>query len=79
MDLKIGEHIMPGQLTSKSDFQDALLVAMKREEASYSFYSAMANLVTPEAKGIFEFLANEESKHKNHVQAIYDEIVYQDF
>ena len=79
IDLRIGDHIMPGQLTSKSDFQDALLVAIKREEASLNFYSAMSGLVTAEARPVFEFLANEEAKHKNKVQSIYDEVVYQDF
>lgn len=79
MDLKIGEHALPSDLDSKADFQDALLVAMKREQASYDFYTTMAGLVSDDAKPIFEFLANEEAKHKNDVQKIYDEIVYQDF
>ena len=79
IDLKIGEHAMPEQLSSKSDFQAALLVAIKREEASFSFYSAMVGLVSEKARPVFEFLANEESKHKNKVQSVYDDIVYQDF
>jgi len=28
---------------------------------------------------VFEFLATEEMKHKNHVQSIYDQVVYQQF
>jgi len=79
VDLKIGEHIMPAQLTSKSDFQDALAVAIKREQASFDFYTKMSEMVSDEARPIFVFLANEESKHKNKVQSIYDQVVYQDF
>ena len=78
VDLKVGDYALPSNLTGDSDFQDALVIAIKREEASHEFYSKMADLVTPEAKPVFEFLANEESKHKNNVQAIYDELVYQD-
>lgn len=80
VDLRIGEHVMPAALTAKSDFQDALLVAIKREEASHDFYASMANAVcAPQARQILTFLANEESKHKNKVQSIYDELVYRDF
>jgi rubrerythrin len=78
VDLKLGEFVLPSELTSSSDFQDALMIAIKREEASYEFYSKMVGLVSAEAKPVFEFLANEEAKHKNKVQDIYDQIVYQD-
>jgi rubrerythrin len=79
IDLEIGEHLMPGELTAQSDLQDALAVALKREQASYEFYANMADVVCPESKALFLFLADEEAKHKNSIQAIYDEIVYQDF
>ena len=78
VDLKIGEFALPGELTTSSDFQDALLIAIKREEASYDFYHKMVGLVSAEAKPVFEFLANEEAKHKNKVQDIYDQLVYRD-
>lgn len=79
VDLKIGDYLMPAQLNAESDFQDALSVAIKREQASYDFYAQMARLVSPDARRIFDFLANEELKHRNKVQSIYDEIVYRDF
>lgn len=78
VDLKIGEHLMPAQLDETSDFQDALMVAIKREQASYDFYTSMAQIVCPESQQVFQFLADEEAKHKNNVQEIYDQIVYQD-
>ena len=77
--LKIGDYLMPARLTEKSDFQDALKVAMQREQASYDFYASMAKVVSPDARRIFDFLANEELKHKNKVESIYDQVVYQQF
>lgn len=79
IDLKIGDYLMPTSLTAKSDFQDALNVAIRREQASYDFYSSMAQVASPDARPVFEFLATEEMKHKNHVQNIYDQVVYQQF
>ncbi len=31
-----------------------------------------------DARGLFEFLAQEELVHKNKVETLYDEVIYQD-
>ena len=41
-DLKIGDYLVAAPLGEKSDFQDVLLVAMKREQAAHDFYASMA-------------------------------------
>jgi rubrerythrin len=77
VNLHIGDFLMPAKLTEKADIQDALTVAIKREQASYDFYAGMAKAVATGARKIFDFLATEELKHKNKVENIYDQVVNQ--
>ena len=79
VDLKITDYLIEVPLAPDSDFQDILIVAGKREKASYDLYSALAIVAEEdEVIRLFEFLANEEMGHKNRVEALYEEIVYQD-
>jgi len=79
-DLKLAEYLVLPTLDENATFQDILLVAMHREKSSFDFYTTMAQMTKDEAtKKLFEFLAQEELKHKNKVETIYDEGVYQDF
>jgi rubrerythrin len=56
-----------------------LIVAMHREKSSHEFYSTMAEIAEEEAsRSLFGFLAQEELAHKNKVESLYDEVVYQD-
>jgi rubrerythrin len=77
VNLHIGDFLMPAKLTEKADVQDALNVAIKREQASYEFYTGMAKAVASGMGKVFEFLATEELKHKNKVENIYDQVVNQ--
>ncbi len=80
MDLKIGDYLVDIRPGSSMDFQDALIVAMKREKASFEFYQTLEEAAeTPEMKEIFKFLAEEEAKHKLKLETIYDEFVYTEF
>ncbi len=79
-DLKLAEYLTPPVLDAKATFQDVLLVAMNREKSSFDFYSTMIGLAEDEAtKKLFEFLAQEELGHKNSIETLYDEVVYQEF
>jgi rubrerythrin len=77
VNLHIGDFLLPAKITDKADIQDALNVAIKREQASYDFYSSMAKSVSTGMRKVFDFLATEELKHKNKVENIYDQVVYQ--
>lgn len=80
MDLKIANYLVDVKPTSEMDFQDALILAMKREKAAYEFYDSIKELVdSPEMKQVFEFLANEEARHKLKLETIYDEHIYKNF
>jgi rubrerythrin len=78
-DLKLAEYLVVPPLAEDATFQDVLVVAMHREKSSHEFYSTVASITDDEsAKTLLEFLAQEELVHKNKVEALYDEVVYQD-
>jgi rubrerythrin len=78
-DLKLAEYLVAPTLGPDASFQDILVVAMHREKSSFEFYSAMASIAeAAAAKDLFGFLAQEELMHKNRIETVYDEVVYQD-
>ena len=78
-DLKLAEYLVPRPLDPKASLQDVLIVAMHREKSSEEFYSTMAEIAEEEAsRTLFAYLAQEELVHKNKVESLYDEVVYQD-
>lgn len=74
MDLKIGDNLADIDLDSTLDFQQALIVAMKAEKASFRLYNDLAEAAdTPEMKETFRALAQEEAKHKLRFEIEYDD------
>ncbi|BAX81848.1 ferritin family protein [Labilibaculum antarcticum] len=55
-------------------YQDALIIAMKREKAKFKFYLNMAgSALNKECKDTFIALANEEARQKLKIEIEYDE------
>ena len=78
-DLKLADYLVAPALDENATFQDVLGVAMHREKSSFEFYSTMAGVAGDASiKELFEFLAEEELGHKNKIETLYDEVVYQD-
>lgn len=78
--LKLGDLLMPVDLEPGSSFQDILIAAMKREGNAYKFYVNMQKLAkSNESRTLFEFLAQEELDHKNIIEKLYDDKIYQEF
>ena len=79
LDLKISDYLVEVEASDNITYQDALIIAMKRERAAYELYSDMAAKV-PEShlKEVLEGLAIEEAKHKLFFEAEYDERVLMD-
>lgn len=76
LDLKIAEYVVDVQATPTMDYQDALILAMKREKASYKLYSDLAAATTDqELKSSFLALAQEEAKHKLRFEVEYDNVI----
>jgi rubrerythrin len=75
-DLKIGDYIVDVKASGKLSYEEALVLAMKREKAAFRLYSNLAERApSDELKGIFETLAMEESRHKLRFELEYDEYV----
>lgn len=79
IDLKISDYLVEVEAAEDISYQDALIVAMKREKAAYRLYSDMAEKVPEgEMKNVFIGLAKEEAKHKLFFESQYDERVLAD-
>jgi rubrerythrin len=73
-DLKIGDYLVQGELRADMDYQDALILAMKKEKSAYRLYSDLAQVTdNPEFKNALLSLAQEEAKHKLRFELEYDE------
>ena len=78
-DLRIEEFLTPKRVSPKASFQDVLIYAIKREAASYRAYQTLA-----EAAGdastcrVFRRLANEERRHRNRLEKLYDDVIFRE-
>jgi rubrerythrin len=79
LDLKIVDYLVEVDATDDISYQDALIIAMKRERAAYQLYTDMAAKI-PEShlKEVILGLAKEEAKHKLFFESEYDERVLKD-
>ncbi len=79
LDLKISDYLVDVDATDDISYQDALIVAMKRERAAYELYSDMAaKLPESHLREVILGLAKEEAKHKLFFESEYDERVLND-
>ncbi|MBC7358152.1 Rubrerythrin [Desulfacinum infernum DSM 9756] len=73
-DLKISDYLMDVEFREDMTYQEALTLAMKKEEKAHLFYSAWKDKCLHEKTAkVFEMLAQEEIKHKRKIENIYDE------
>ena len=79
VDLRIADYLVEVAATDDLSYQDALIIAMKREQAAYRLYTDMAERV-PEGtlRELFTGLASEEAGHKLFFESRYDEEVFSD-
>ncbi len=78
-DMKLGDYLLPSRIDSKADIQDILITAIKREDLTHQFYQKLLKgAKNDDLRKVLEFLSIEELKHKNKLQFLYDDIVYQE-
>jgi len=73
-DLRISDYLVDLSPSPDMNYQQALIIAMKREKASFRLYSDLAKLA--QGTNIYETLrtlAQEEAKHKVRLETIYDD------
>ena len=74
-DLAISDYLVkPDKPADQLEYQDILILAMKREEASLRLYTDLSERTagTP-AAGVFLRLAGEEAGHKLKFETLYDQ------
>lgn len=75
-DLKIADYTVDVEPSEDMSYQDALILAMKKEKAAYRLYLDLANQVENEdQKALFLSLAQEEAKHKLRFEIEYDDVM----
>ena len=75
-DLKISDYMVDVKPTGEMSYQDALVVAMKKEKAAFRLYSNLAKKApTDDVRMVFLSLAQEEAKHKLRFELEYDDNV----
>lgn len=75
-DLKISDYLVESPFRPDMDYQDILIIAMKREESAVKLYNDMASKVQKaETQDLLKFMAQQEAKHKLRLETEYDSIV----
>jgi rubrerythrin len=75
-DLKITEYLVDVKPMPNMSYEDALILAMKKEKAAFRMYTTLAERANDlEIKQLFLGLAAEESKHKLRFELEYDEYI----
>ena len=73
-DLKMADYLIDVPVSDDMDYQDALIVAMKKEKAAFRLYMDLADFA--EDKGLratLIMMAQEEAKHKLRFEVEYDD------
>ena len=80
-DLKIGDYLVDVDTGDPAtlDYQQALVIAMKKEKAAFKLYIDLASKATDAGlRELLTGLAEEEAKHKLRFEIEYDEFVLKD-
>jgi len=74
MDLKIAEYVVDVEASPDMDYQSALILAMKKEKASFKLYNDLAAQTDNETvRSTMLIMAQEEAKHKMRLEIEYDD------
>ena len=75
-DLKISDYLVDVEEKPEMNYQEALILAMKKEKKAFQLYSDLVDTTDNEnTKNIFLVLAQEEARHKLRLEIEYDEYV----
>lgn len=74
IDMKIGDYLVDVEPSPEMNYQDALVVAIKREKAAMELYADLASRVSDaQLKALFTKLSREEGAHKLSFETAYEE------
>ena len=72
IELALSDLLVDVSASPNLTLQEAMILAMKREESAVKLYSRLAEM-NGEAKSLFEALAKEEGRHKAKLEVEYDD------
>ncbi len=72
-DLKIADYLVDVAPSPDMEYDQALILAMKKEKAAFKMYTDLAARVEGDLKNTFLALAQEEAKHKLRFEIEYDD------
>ena len=73
MDLRRNDYLVTATPEETAEYQQTLLLAMRKEKAAFKFYAHLAaSTDSPELQSLFSALAEEEAKHKLRFEVEYD-------
>jgi rubrerythrin len=75
-DLKIADYSVDVEVKPNMTYQEALIIAMKKEKAAFRLYLDLSEKApNADLQNLFLVLAQEESKHKLRFEIEYDDFV----
>jgi len=76
LDLKIADYVVDVEPKPDMDYQDALILAMKKEKSAYKLYSDLAESTDrADLRDTFLALAEQEANHKLRFEIEYDDLL----
>ena len=78
-DLHLSDFMVDVKFSPDITYQQALAMAMKKEEKAHAFYKAWrSRCASEQSEKLFSFLAEEELRHKRRLEEIYDNEILQE-
>lgn len=75
-DIKLSDYLIDITFSEDTRYDELLIIAMKREEKSYAFYTELEKRAGDDAtRRVFTLLKGEELKHKARLEKEYEEHV----
>ncbi len=79
LDLKLSDYLVDVEPRPDMTYQDALILAMKKEKKAFALYTVLGEASTDKkVKDLFMLLAQEEARHKLRLELEYDDEVFKD-
>ena len=78
-ELGLGKYLVSEDIDEDSSYQDALIIAMKREEKAVSLFTDLEKVTSyKELKDLYAKLKEEETRHLKSLEERYDEEILTD-
>jgi len=75
-DLKISQYLRDVEYDDDMSYQDALVMSIKKEEQARDLYRLLGDTnLDPEVQNLFNFLSQQEAKHKLRLEQEYDDAI----